>query len=323
MAMRWAVWLPILMLWLAACAPPAQVRPPVELMTVEVGPEEDLDELARRYLGDASRKWIIKDFNQVDAISEGQLILIPRRNYRPGGLTPDGYQMVPVLAYPELATVKSEQISKIVDCFQRQMQLLQAEDYHVVDIHQLADFMAFKATLTPKAVVLTFDDQSRLFYDLIFPILQTHQIPATLFIDPQVVGTTSMADWSQLREMTDSGIDIQYRFSKVLAGSLKRSHFPDRSGLVQILTTLVNERDRIETNIGQSCRYLAYPEGNTAALVVILAEKAGFTGGFNRIGGSNPFYRHPFAIQRDAVRWDETIDSYRKHLEVFKKEVLR
>ena len=292
-------------------------------MTVAVGPEEDLDELARRYLGDASRKWIIKDYNQIDDVSEGQLILIPRRNYRPGGLTPDGYQTVPVLAYPDLATVKSEQIGKIVDYFQRQMQFLQTEGYHVVGIQQLLDFLAFKATLPLKAVVLTFDDQSRLFYDLIFPILQQHQLPATLFIAPQDVGTTAMADWSQLREMAEAGIAIQYRFSKDLTGALGQSDFPDRSALWHIMTTLASERDWIETNIGQACRYLAYPEGQSAVLVVILAEKAGFTGGFNRIGGSNPFYRSRFAIQRAGVKWDESLDSYRKHLAVFKKEVLR
>jgi hypothetical protein len=292
-------------------------------MTVAVGPGEDLDELASRYLGDASRKWIIKDYNQIGAVTEGQLILIPRGNYRPGGLTPDGYQTVPVLAYPDLVTVKSEQIAKIVDSFQRQMQFLQTEGYHVVDIHQLTDFLAFKATLPPKAVVLTFDDQSRLFYDLIFPILQEHQIPVTLFIAPPEVGTASMADWSQLKEMSEAGIDIQYRFSKELAGSLDQSHFPDRNRLMQIMTTLVSERDRIEMKIGQPCRYLAYPEGKLAALIVILSEKAGFSGGFNRKAGSNPFYRNRFVIQRDGVRWDEAIDSYRKHLAVFKKEVLR
>jgi peptidoglycan/xylan/chitin deacetylase (PgdA/CDA1 family) len=203
------------------------------------------------------------------------------------------------------------------------MQFLQTEGYHVVDIHQLTDFLAFKATLPPKAVVLTFDDQSRLFYDLIFPILQEHQIPVTLFIAPPEVGTASMADWSQLKEMSEAGIDIQYRFSKELAGSLDQSHFPDRNRLMQIMTTLVSERDRIEMKIGQPCRYLAYPEGKLAALIVILSEKAGFSGGFNRKAGSNPFYRNRFVIQRDGVRWDEAIDSYRKHLAVFKKEVLR
>lgn len=322
-AMRLAVWLPTLLLWLAACAPPSQVRPPAELMTVAVGPEEDLDELARRYLGDPSRKWIIEDFNQIDSVSEGQLVLIPRRDYRPGGLAPDGYQMVPVLAYPDLTAVKSEQTSRIVDGFRRHIEFLQTEGYHVVDIHQLAAFMAFRDTLPPKAVVLTFDDQSRLFYDLIFPILRTQQLPGTLFISPQEVGAEAMADWSQLREMTESGISIQYRFSKELAGPLKPSLFPDRSGLAQIVTTLARERLQIETNIGQTCSYLSYPEGKTASLAIILSDKAGFTGGFNCIGGSNPFYRNQFAIQRDPVKWHETIDSYRNHLKVFKKEDLR
>ncbi len=323
MAVVLAACLPFLSLWFAACAPPQQIRPPSELLSISVGPEDDLDELARRYLGAADRQWIIKDFNQTDSLYEGQLILIPRGNYRPGGLAPGGYQMVPVLAYPDLAAVRSEQTSRIVDRFRSQMEFLQAEGYHVVDIRQLAAFMAFDATLPPKAVILTFDDQSRLFYDLIFPILRTRKLPGTLFIAPPAVGSEAMADWSQLREMTEAGISIQYRFPATLAGTLKPLHFPDRSGLTQIVSTLARERIQIETNVGQPCRYLTYAGGKMAALKIMLAEKAGFAGGFNRSGGSNPFYRHRFAVQREPVKWDEAIESYRKHLDVFKDEALR
>ena len=318
-----AVCLLFLALWFAACAPPQQVRPPSELLAISVGPEDDLDELARRYLGAADRKWIIEDFNKTDALYEGQLVLIPRGNYRPGGLAPGGYQMVPVLAYPDLSAVRSEQTSRIVDRFRRQMQLLQTEGYHVVDIRQLAAFMAFDTTLPPKTVVLTFDDQSRLFYDLIFPILRNLKLPGTLFIAPSAVGREAMADWSQLREMTESGISIQYRFPATLAGTLKPLRFPDRAGLAQIVSTLARERLQIETNVGQPCRYLAYAGGKMAALKIMLAEKAGFAGGFNRSGGSNPFYRHRFAVQREPVKWDEASDSYRKHLDVFKDEALQ
>ncbi len=322
-AARLVVWLPFLALMLTACAPPQQVRPPSELLAITVGAEEDLEELARRYLGAADRNWVIKDFNQIDSVTEGQLILIPRRNYRPGGLAPDGYQLVPVMAYPALAAVKSEQTSRIVDRFRQHLQLLQTEGYHVVDIHQLAAFMAFEATLPPKAVVLTFDDQSRLFYDLIFPILRTHQVPGTLFITPPSVGNESMADWSQLREMTESGITIQYRFPETLAASLKPLRFPGRSDLAQIVATLSRERVQIESRTGQPCRYLSYANGKMATLKIMLAEKAGFAGGFNRSGDSNPFYQDPFAVQRVPVQWNETADSFRKHLTVFKAEVLR
>ncbi len=317
------LWLSLLALLLPACAPPRQVRPPSELLAISVGPDENLDDLARRYLGAVDRQWIIQDFNAIDSAAPGQLLLIPRRNYRPGGLTPDGYQVVPVLAYPDLSTVKSEQVSRIADRFRRQMQYLKTEGYHVVGIHQMAAFMAFEATLPPKAVVLTFDDQSRLFYDLIFPILRSQQFSGTLFIVPGAVGTESMADWSQLNEMMESGISIQYRMPRAVAQSLKPTRFPKQSELTQIVSVLARDRLHIENQGGQPCRYMAYSGNQMAALKILLAEKAGFTGGFNLAGGSNPFYRHPFAVQREPVSWDEAPDKFQNHLLVFKAEVLR
>ncbi|MBL0713409.1 MAG: polysaccharide deacetylase family protein [Desulfosarcina sp.] len=322
-ARRIAGWVPLLVLWLLACAPPSPVRPPADLMVVTVGPEDDLEGLARRYLGAASRKWVIQDFNQIETVSEGQLVLIPRRNYRPGGLAPDGYQVVPVLAYPDLAAVKSEQVSLIVNRFRRQMQFLKAEGYHVVDVHQLIAFMSFEATLPPRAVVLTFDDQSRLFYDLIFPILKAHQFPGTLFVAPEAVGKEPMADWPQLREMMESGLNIQCRFSKDETAFYKPPNLPDRSDLEQVVSALAGDRTRIETALGQPCLYLAYPEDKAPSLMALLTEKAGYQAGFNRAGGSNAFYRNIFAIQREAVVWSEDPDSYRKHFDVFKKEALQ
>ena len=320
---RPVLWLSLLALLLAGCAPPRQVRPPSELLAISVGPEDNLDDLARRYLGAADRRWVIQDFNGIDSAAPGQLVLIPRRNYRPGGLAPDGYQMVPVLAYPDLSTVKSEQVSRIADRFRAQMQYLKSEGYHVVDVHQMAAFMAFDATLPPKAVVLTFDDQSRLFFDLIFPILRTHQFPGTLFIQPGAVGAESMATWGQLSEMMESGISIQYRLPPALAQALKPSRFPDQSELLQIVSDLGRDRREIETRGGQPCHYLVYSGDKMAALKILLAEKAGFKGGFNLAGDSNPFYRNLFALQREAISWDETPENFHKHLQVFKAEVLR
>lgn len=322
-AMRWVWWMPLLVLWLSACAPPPQVRPPTELMAVSVGPEDDLDELARRHLGSPSRKWIIKDFNQIDDVTVGQLVLIPRRNYRPGGLAPDGYQVVPVLAYPDLAAVKSEQASRIADRFRQQMEFIQTQGYNVVDIHQLIAFMNFKATLPPRAVVLTFDDQSRLFYDLIFPVLKSYQFTGTLFVSPATVGEESMVKWSQLREMMASGLRIQCRFLKADAAQLKPSPFPKRSRLAAVVSALAADRIRIETILSQPCPYLAYPDGQVAALMALLAEKAGYQAGFNLVGGSNSFYRDVFAVRRTPVKWSEDLDQYRKHFEVFRKEALR
>ncbi len=317
------LWLSLLAFLLAACAPPRQVRPPSELLAVSVGAEENLDDLARRYLGTADRRWVIQDFNDVDSASPDQLLLIPRRNYRPGGLAPDGYQMVPVLAYPDLSTVKSEQVSRIADRFRGQMQYLKSEGYRVVDIHQMTAFMAFSATLPSKAVVLTFDDQSRLFYDLIFPILRTHQFPGTLFITPGAVGAESMADWPQLNEMIESGVSIQYRLPRTLAKLLKPGRFPGQSELTQIVSAFVRDRQEIETQGGQPCQYLAYSGDKMSALKILLAEKAGFSGGFNLVGGSNPFYRNRFAVQRQPVSWEEVPENFSRHLHVFKPEVLR
>jgi hypothetical protein len=123
--------------------------------------------------------------------------------------------------------------------------------------------------------------------------------------------------------MMASGLRIQCRFLKADAAQLKPSPFPKRSRLAAVVSALAADRIRIETILSQPCPYLAYPDGQVAALMALLAEKAGYQAGFNLVGGSNSFYRDVFAVRRTPVKWSEDLDQYRKHFEVFRKEALR
>src|ERR1051325_228890 len=55
--------------------------------------------LAGKYLGDASKGWMIEDYNGAAAIAPGQTVIIPKRQWNLSGVTANGYQLVPVLAY--------------------------------------------------------------------------------------------------------------------------------------------------------------------------------------------------------------------------------
>src|SRR5262249_45363405 len=59
--------------------------------------------LATRYLGGADRAWMIEDYTGLQAFAPGQEVVIPRRSWNLSGVTPGGYQIVPILTYHNLA----------------------------------------------------------------------------------------------------------------------------------------------------------------------------------------------------------------------------
>src|SRR4029079_3314897 len=58
--------------------------------------------LAARYLGGADRAWMIEDYTGLQAFSPGQEVVIPRPPWGLAGVTPGGYQIVPILTYHNL-----------------------------------------------------------------------------------------------------------------------------------------------------------------------------------------------------------------------------
>lgn len=72
--------------------------------------------------------------------------------------------------------------------FERQLRYL-ANEFRVVPLSQmLAELHG--GTMPPKTVAVTFDDGYRDLFDYAFPLLRQYDIPATIFVNPSVVGNT-------------------------------------------------------------------------------------------------------------------------------------
>src|SRR4029077_11175989 len=80
--------------------------------------------LAARYLGSADRAWMIEDYSGQQAFSPGQEVVIPRRPWNQSGVTPGGYQIVPILTYHNLAEQAKGRLVLAAASFREQMQYL-------------------------------------------------------------------------------------------------------------------------------------------------------------------------------------------------------
>ncbi len=109
------------------------VGPSADFVPVVVQPGETLATLAEKYLRDPDKRWIIADFNEVTSVSAGQEILIPLQAKARGGLSPIGYQTVPILTYHNFSETKQDLMMVRKDSFEQQMNYLASNGYTVVD----------------------------------------------------------------------------------------------------------------------------------------------------------------------------------------------
>lgn len=254
--------------------------------------------LAKRYLNDAAKAWMVVEYNGLLNFSEGQAVLIPTAPFRLGGLSSSGYQNVPVLAYTTMNAV-SEQNEKITpSIFEEQMSWLENCGCQTISPAQLLDFMNFSGQLPKRAVLITADTESSVFFDHMVPALRSFGFTATLFVATDRVGKPGNMTWNQLRLLHEAGFAIGCR------GASGRALVPRQGNrfLEDDFTRIENElqaaRQAVKQHVGSVCTALAYPVGSANDLVPAMAAKLGFSLAFTRSAGENPFFGDRFSVHR-------------------------
>lgn len=129
---------------------------------------------------------------------------------------------LPIVMYHQLTESESKAGKYVltVDEFERDLKFLKVKGYETVTVNQVIDYSQGKGDLPDKPVMLTFDDGCETLSAYALPLLEKYGFNAVGF----VVGSftekfTQLNDhnlnysyltWSQLKELSDSGIiDIQ------------------------------------------------------------------------------------------------------------------
>lgn len=286
-------------------------------------PGDTPETLAARYLGGADRAWMIEDYTGLQAFSPGQEVVIPRRPWNASGVTPGGYQIVPILTYHNLGEQAKGRLVLAAASFREQMQYLRTNGYRVVSLGDFVEFTRLGRQLPQKAVVLTFDDGYRSFKDFAYPVLKELGFTATLFIYTDWVGAGRGAlTWSDLRELTAAGFDIQAH-TKTHA-DLRRAHGETEAQYARRMhAELELPQELFNKNLGRRSQILAYPYGRWEEGLLPKVKEYGYIAAFSVRRQGNASFVRPLAAHRSQIYSEMTLDDFVKNLNVFQEENLR
>jgi len=165
---------------------------------------------------------------------------------------------------------------------------------------------------TARPVVLTFDDGTADFTDVVVPLLAKHHLPATLYVATDFVERqvrfpwdAPPTSWSALSDALSTGL--------VAVGSHTHSHWLlDRMDADVIAADLDRSIELITANLGVAPRHFAYPKalpGSAAAEVEVrrrFASAALANSRVNRPGRTDAHRLWRTPVQRsDGLRWFE------------------
>jgi peptidoglycan/xylan/chitin deacetylase (PgdA/CDA1 family) len=279
--------------------------------------------LAARFLGDASKDWMIEDFNNLSTFSPGQQVVIPKRYWNLSGVRADGYQLVPVLCYHNLAPQSKGRMILAAKVFEEQMRYLKNQGYHVINLKEFIEFVSLKRQLPRRSVLLTFDDGYRSFRQYALPVLQELGFTATLFVYTDYVGAGSNAfTWADLKKLQQEGFDVQAH-SKSHGDMLRASSEPAGEYEKRLEAELAQPRALFQKNLGFAPEFLAYPYGRQDDAVVRRTKDRGYTAAFTVRRQGSPSFVDPYRINRSQIYPEMSMDDFIKNLNLFNQEEIK
>ncbi|HET9854637.1 MAG TPA: polysaccharide deacetylase family protein [Methylomirabilota bacterium] len=279
--------------------------------------------LAERHLGGADKSWMIEDYTGLRAFAPGQEVVIPRRPWNPAGVTPGGYQIVPILTYHNLGEQAKGRLVLAAASFREQMRYLKTNGYRVVSLTDFIEFTRLNRQLPQRTVVLTFDDGYRAFKDHAYPVLKELGFTATLFIYTDWVGAGRGAlSWADLRELAAAGMDIQAH-SKTHADLRRAQGETEAQYARRMQAELEQPQDLFNRNLGRRSRVLAYPYGRWEEGLLPKVKEYGYIAAFSVRRQGNASFVRPLAGHRSQIYSEMTLDDFVKNLNVFQEENLR
>jgi len=235
----------------------------------------------------------------------------------------DGYQTVPILTYHRLGQRPSRMVLE-PDQFEAQLEYLKRNDYRVVRLADIPEFLEGRRPLPRRAVVITFDDGHISSYQYAYPVLLKYGFPATFFLYTDFLGAKEGLGWPQIREMAKSGLIDFQAHSKTHPNLMLRLPGESEQRYRERLDNEIRApRDVIQRHLTSRVAYYAYPFGDANQAVLDRLSRADYRLGLTVNPGGNAFFAHPLLLRRTMVFGDYDLEAFKSALQVHREADLR
>lgn len=172
-------------------------------------------------------------------------------------------QALVVLQYHHISDTTPPSTSTTPEQFSAHLAFLAEHKFQIWSLPQLAQALRKGEPLPDKTAVITFDDGYISVFETAFPQLKERGWPFAVFIntDPHDEKLSSYMSWAQLREISDSGAAIANH-------TVDHAHLTERlpgetssQWLQRIGGNIQRAEERIEQELNQNHKFLAYPYG--------------------------------------------------------------
>lgn len=183
---------------------------------------------------------------------------------------------IPIIIYHAFAATQppaSQDIYKLYSTgkrFEENISTMLNDGYTFISLEELYKYNKGELALPEKVCIITMDDGNIGCYTDAFPVLKKYNVPATIFIINDCVGTTNYFSWEQAKEMHDTGL--------VKLNIHGKSHI-DYSNVTKekLISDYTTGHAELEEKMGEEIfKAMAYPSGRCSENSKAWLKEAGF-----------------------------------------------
>lgn len=181
---------------------------------------------------------------------------------------------IPILLYHNIPTEKSARNQYYMNTtqkqFEKQISGLKDLGYTFITYDDLIKYYNNELALPEYVVLITFDDGYLNNYENAFPIIKKYNIPVTMFVINDCVGSPGYFSWEQAKEMEESGLVSIYTHGKTHIEYGKESE--------EVIRDYISyAHSNIENQLGHpTLKVFAYPYGSYSSTSVQTLKDLGF-----------------------------------------------
>lgn len=209
---------------------------------------------------------------------------------------------VPVLMYHSISVQAGNNLCVPPALFGSEMKWLHDNGYTSLSMDELYAHIQAHSALPDKVVVITLDDGYFDNYTNAYPILKQYGLKATVFMISEKIGTSNYMVASQLKEMSQNGIQIEDH--TVTHAYLSKLTY------AQQVAELQNSKTAIEQITGQPVDYVAYPYGDYNANTLKATQAIGYKLGFLEDGGTATVSGPQYEVRRSYVSAKNNLNAF-------------
>lgn len=215
---------------------------------------------------------------------------------------------VPILEYHYIRVVSDPRdrlgfnLSVTPADFQAQMDWLQANGYHPVDLNDLRAYFKEQKPLPARPVILTFDDGYTDFYTTAFPVLQSHGFKGVAYIVTGFLDHPRYMTSAQVVEIDRAGIEV---------AAHTVSHVDlTKASAASLVSEIQGSKNALERMLGHPVLDFCYPSGMFNATVIAALQQAGFESATTELPGTDHTWASRLTWTRVRVNGGERLDQF-------------